>query len=46
MKCPKCGNDIDGDTCQGCGLLYESEEWIDEVNRLLETAAEEEPEDG
>ena len=39
MKCPKCGNDIDGDVCQECGLRYGSEEWIDEVNRLLEDAA-------
>lgn len=39
-KCPKCGMKYEDGVCPGCGLVEGSEEWIDEVNRLLEIAAE------
>ena len=41
-KCPKCGTKYENGICPKCGLVEHSEEWIDEVNRLLEKAAEEE----
>jgi RNA polymerase subunit RPABC4/transcription elongation factor Spt4 len=39
--CPKCGAEYENGVCPDCGLVEESDEWVDAVNVLFDKANEE-----